>query len=78
MELDEFDLDTVSFEDLLKDANTVSVIPEPEAPEPLPFDCNPEDLEEFTVDELACLFDEPVDSYQSVINVINVFIHHSF
>ena len=58
-ELDSFDLETVSFEDLLRDANSVSS-DQQEAPtdniEPLPLSFNPDELPDLTPEELDCLF----------------------
>ena len=52
-ELDSIDLDLVCFEDLVDDLDNVST----DDIEPLPLSFNPDDLLDFTAEDIACLFD---------------------
>ena len=52
-ELDSFDLDLVCFEDFIDDINTDSN----DDIDPLPLSFNPDDLLDFTAEDIACLFD---------------------
>ena len=59
-DLDSFDLDSVSFEELLNDANNISN-DQQETPtdniDPIPLQFNPDDMIDFNADDLDCLFD---------------------
>ena len=52
-ELDEIDLDMVCFEDFIDNDNTVLS----DNIDPLPLSFNPDDLLDFTPEDIACLFD---------------------